>query len=117
MLLGVMKFQSVHPELAFLALLAVGGVEFACGQLPVIRKRREAFVVLTVLGAALMIAAVPFHYSGNNVVILWLIGGETLLIAGVAVNEVFFRRLGLLGGLLAGSHFVGIEFVQLMAIR
>jgi hypothetical protein len=117
MLLGVMKFQSVHPELAFLALLAVGGVEFACGQLPVIRKRREAFVVLTVLGAALMIAAVPFHYSGNNVVILWLIGGETLLIAGVAADEVVFRRLGLLGGLLAGSHFIGIEFVQLMAIR
>jgi hypothetical protein len=117
LLLVAMKFQSAHPELAFYAFLIIGAVEFSCGQLPSIRKRREAFIVLTVMGVALMIAAVPFRYSGNNVVVLWLIGAETLLIAGVLVDEVIFRRLGLLGGLLAGAHFIAIEFTQLATLR
>jgi len=117
LLLAAMKFQSVHPELAFYALLIIGALEFSCGQLPQVRRRREAFIVLTIMGVAFMIAAVPFRYSGNNVVILWLIGAETLLIAGVLVDEVIFRRLGLLGGLLAGAHFIAIEFTQLATLR
>ncbi len=117
LLMRLMKFQSVHPELAFVALLAIGAVEFACGQLPITKRRREAFIVLSVLGAALMIAAVPFRYSGNNVAILWLIGGEALLVAGVAVNEKVFRRLGLLTGVLVGMHLVGIDFAKLMDFR
>jgi hypothetical protein len=117
LLLGVMKFQSVHPELAFVALLVIGAVEFSFGQLAVTKRRREAFIVLSVLGAALMMAAVPFRYSGNNVSILWLIGGEALLIVGVTVGEVVFRRLGLLTGLLVGLHLAGIDFVHLMTIR
>jgi hypothetical protein len=117
LLLGVMKFQSVHPELAFVALLLIGAAEFGFGQLPITRRRREAFIVLTVLGAALMIAAVPFRYSGNNVAILWLIGGEALLIAGVTVREVVFRRLGLLAGFLVGLHLVVIDFRQVLSVR
>ena len=117
LLLGVMKFQSVQPELAFVALLLIGAVEFGFGQLPITKRRREAFIVLTVLGAALMIAAVPFRYSGNNVAILWLIGGEALLIAGVTVKEVVFRRLGLLAGFMVGLHLVVIDFRQVLSVR
>jgi hypothetical protein len=117
LLLGVMKFQSVQPELAFLALLMIGAVEFICGQLPITKRRREAFVVLSVLGAALMIGAVPFRYSGNNVAILWLIGAEAFLVAGVAVGEIVFRRLGLLVGLLVALHLVRIDFMRLMSFR
>jgi hypothetical protein len=117
LLLGAMKFQSVHPELAFVALLVIGAAEFSLGQLPMIRRRREAFVVLSVLGAALMMGAVPFRYSGNNVAILWLIGGEAFLAAGVVVGEVVFRRLSLFIGLLVGLHLVGIDFQQLMVVR
>ncbi len=117
LLLGTMKFQSMHPELAFVALLVIGAVEFSIGQLPIIKRRREAFVVLTVLGAALMVAAVPFRGSNNNPVILWLIGAEVLLAAGVRVSEVVFRRLGLFVGLLVGLHLVGIDFPELMAAR
>ena len=117
LLLLAMKFQSVRPELAYIALFVVGAVEFVCGQLPIIKKRREAFVVLTVLGTALMIAAAPFHYAGNSVVILWMVAAESLLVAGCAVDEVVFRRLGLLAGLLAGVHLVGIEFVRLVDLR
>ena len=117
LLLGAMKFQSVHPELAFIALLVIGAVEFGCGQLPITRKRREAFVVLSVLGAALMIAAPFFRYSGNNLDILWLIGAEVFLAAGVAVNEVVFRRIGLFTGLLVGAHLIAADFQELLAAR
>jgi hypothetical protein len=117
LLLGTMKFQSVQPKLAFVALLIIGAVEFSLGQLPITKRRREAFVVLSVLGAALMTAAVPFRYSGNNVAMLWLIGGEALLVAGVLFGEVVFRRLGLFAGMLVGLHLAGIDFRQLMTVR
>src|SRR6266436_6207262 len=117
LLLGVMKFQSVQPELAYLALLAVGAFEFGLAQLPVTKRRRQAFVLLSVVGAALMLAAVPFHYSGNNVAILWLVGGEALLAAGIIAKEVVFRRLGLLTGLLVGLHLLGVDFRHLLSLR
>jgi Predicted membrane protein (DUF2339) len=117
LLLGAMKFQSVRPELAFWALLLVGAIEFTLGQLPVTRRRREAFVVLSVLGAALMIAAVPFRYSGNDVAILWMIGAEAFLAAGVAAGEVVFRCLGLLAGLLVALRLFKSDFPQLIAVR
>ncbi|HSY11785.1 MAG TPA: DUF2339 domain-containing protein [Verrucomicrobiae bacterium] len=117
LLLGALKFQSVRPDLAFMALLIIGAIEFTVGQLPLIRRRREAFVVLSVLGTALMVTSVPFRASNNNPVILWLIGAEVLLAAGVAVGEVVFRRLGLGIGLLVGLHLIGIDFQQLMVAR
>ena len=117
LLLGTMKFQSVQPELAFVALLIIGAAEFAFGQIPITKRRREAFIVLSVLGAGLMTTAVPFRYSGNNVAILWLTGGEALLVAGVLVSEVVFRRLGLFAGILVGLHLAAIDFRQLAAVR
>jgi hypothetical protein len=117
LLLGVMKFQSVQPELAYLALLVVGAFEFSLAQLPITKRRRQAFVVLSVVGATLMLASVPFHYSGNNVAILWLVGAEAFLSAGIIAKEVVFRRLGLLTGLLVGLHLVGIDFRQLLNLR
>ena len=117
LLLGVMKFQSVQPELAYLALLVVGACEFSLAQLPITKRRRQAFVVLSVVGAALILAAVPFHYSGNNVAILWLVGAEAFLAAGIIAKEVVFRRLGLLTGLLVGLHLVGIDFRHLLNLR
>jgi Predicted membrane protein (DUF2339) len=117
LLLGTMKFQSVQPELAFWALLIIGAIEFCLGQLSITKRRREAFIILSVLGAALMISAVPFRYSGNNVAILWLVGAEAFLAAGLMVGEVVFRRLGLFAGLLVGLHLIGIDFQQLMVAR
>ncbi len=117
LLLGIMKFQSVQPELAYLALLVVGAFEFSFAQLPVTRRRRRAFVVLSIMGAVLMLAAAPFHYSGNNVAILWLVGAEVFLAAGIIFKEVVFRGLGLLTGLLVGLHIIGIDFRQLVTLR
>ncbi len=100
LLLGLMKYQSVHPEWAFRFLLLLGAVEFVLGQLPIARRRRAAFVVLSVVGATLMVAAIPFKYSGETLPILWLAEAEALFLAGVFLDEIVFCRLGLLASLL-----------------
>ncbi len=94
LLLAVMKFQSTHPELAFYALLGIGALEFIFGQLPVTRRRKAAFTLLTVIGTLLIFAAVPFKFSGNNIALFWMIAAEALLIAGLVQREGLFRRLG-----------------------
>jgi hypothetical protein len=106
LLLAVMKFQATHPELAFYALLALGALEFIFGQLPVTRRRKAAFTLLTVVGTLLVFAAVPFKFSGNNIALFWMIGAEALLIAGIAQREILFRRLGLLSGCVTGLLIV-----------
>src|SRR5262249_56240140 len=103
------------PELALVALLIIGAVEFSLGQLPITKRRREAFVVLSVLGAALMIAAVPFRYSGNNVAMLWLIGGEGFLGAGGLFGGVGFCRVGLFAGMLVWVSLLGFVFRPLLS--
>jgi hypothetical protein len=117
LLLAAMKFQSARPELAFYALLALGALEFACGQLSVTKRRRTAFVILSTMGAILMITAVPFHYSGGDVALLWLIGGEIFLASGIAVEENVFCRLGLLAGLAAALHVVFVDAEPFVALR
>jgi hypothetical protein len=106
LLLAAMKFQSTRPELAFYALLGLGAAEFLFGQLPATRRRRAAFILLTILGTALMLAAVPFKFSGNSIALLWMIAAEMLLVAGIAQREVVFRRLGLLTGVFTGALVV-----------
>lgn len=117
LLLGLLKFQSVHPELAYLALFSIGAFELAFAVLPITRQRRRAFVLLSIMGSALMLAAVPSHYSGNNVAILWLVGAEVFLAAGIIFEEVVFRRIGLLTGLLVGIDLVGFNVRPLVELR
>lgn len=106
LLLAVMKFQSTRPELAFYALLVLGALEFFFGQLPITRRRRVAFIVLTVLGSLLMLVAVPFKFSGNSIALLWMIAAEALLIAGIVQREIVFRRIALLTGIATGALVV-----------
>jgi hypothetical protein len=119
LLLGCLKFQSVQPELAYIALFVIGAAEFVCAQILATKRRREAFVVLTVAGTALMLAAVPSHYTYpvHDVAILWLVCAEVLLISGAIVKEIVFRRLGLLIGLLVGVHLLGSDFPILVNLR
>jgi hypothetical protein len=102
-LLAVMKFQSTRPELAFYALLGLGALEFAFGQIAPVRRRRTAFKLLTLVGTVLMFAAVPFKFSGNSIALFWMIAAEFLLAAGIIQPEVVFRRLGLIAGSLTGA--------------
>ena len=117
LLLGVMKFQSVRPELAAVALLVIGALEFTFAQLPITRRRRRAFIVLSLLGAALMIVSIPSHFSGNPVAYLWLVGAEVFLFAGIIFEEVVFLRVGLFTGLLVGIDLVAFNFRPLVELR
>lgn len=106
--LGVMKFQSFHPEWAFWGLLAMGAVEFTLGQLPVSHRRKAPFQVLSSLGAALMVMAIPFKYSGSHSLeILWMIGAEAFLLAGVFTRERLFRRFGGIISMLVALYLFG----------
>lgn len=100
LLLFLLKYQSVRPELAFYALLVLGAIELALGQLPVTRKRRAAVVILSTIGIVLLVAAIPFKYSGMGMAILWLAQAETLIVAGVLTRETLFRRFGFLAAVL-----------------
>jgi hypothetical protein len=117
LLLAALKFQSVHPELTYLALFAIGAFELAFALLPITRQRRRAFVLLSIMGSALILAAVPSHFTGNPVAILWLVGAEVFLAAGIIFEEVVFRRLGLFTGLLVGIDLFGFNFRPLVALR
>jgi hypothetical protein len=117
LLLGVMKFQSVQPDLAYIALLLVGALEFIFAQLPVTRRRRRAFVILSLMGAALMIVAIPSHVSGNDVAYLWLVAAEVFLFAGIIFKEVVFLRVGLFTGLLVGIDLLVYNFRPLVVLR
>jgi predicted membrane protein DUF2339 len=111
--LAVMKYQSFHPEWAFYALLGLGATEFLLGQLPVSRRRVAPFKVLSCLGAALMVAAVPFKYSGNTLEMLWLAGGEAFLLAGIFTRERLFRGFGLMVSTLVALYAFVVRVIPL----
>lgn len=103
--IAVMKYQSLHPEWAFRALLIMGAVEFTLGQLPVARRRKAPFQILSSLGATLMVVAVPFKYAGSHSLeLLWMAGAEAFLLAGIFTRERLFRQFGGLISLLVAAY-------------
>lgn len=104
--LWLMGYQSVHPDLAFQFFLMIGAVELILGQLPITRRRRAAFIVLTTLGSCLLVVAIPFHYSGQKLSAGWLAEAETLLLVGVFLREIVFRRLGLIVSIVAWIQII-----------
>ena len=66
----------------------LGAAELVLGQLPITRRRRLAFIVLTTLGATLLVAAFPFKFSGSNLSVLWLLEAEAFFLVGVFAPEV-----------------------------
>ncbi len=113
----VMGYQSVHPELAFQFLLAVGAAELAVGQLAATRRRRTAFVILTTLGAVLVTTAFPYRYSGSNLSLLWLAEAEAFFLAGVLTREVVFRRLSVLAGFLTAGQIAVADTLRVIRTR
>jgi Predicted membrane protein (DUF2339) len=105
-LLALLKYQSQHPEWAFWALLVIGGVELILAQLPIVRQRRTAFVILSTIGATLVVAAFPFRYAENpqRLSVLWLMAAEAFFLAGVFSREVLFRRFGLIVSVLTAAQ-------------
>jgi uncharacterized membrane protein len=116
-LLGLMKYQSVHPEWAFWALLVMGAVELGLSLLPITRRRRAAFLILATIGVTLLVAAMPFHFTGARLDALWLLEAEGLLLAGIFVREVLFRRLGILASMLVPIYLLSGDAGTLFGLR
>jgi uncharacterized membrane protein len=117
LLLALFKYQSLHPEWAFWALLAIGAIETLLGQLPITRRRRTAVIVLSTLGVVLLLAAFPFRYSGARLSVLWLLEAEALLLIGVWTKEVVFRRLGMLASALVAGQMVSVDAARIYGRR
>jgi hypothetical protein len=115
-LLGLLRYQSVHREWAFWALIVLGIVELVLSALAA-RRRRVAFVVLATLGSALLIAAIPFRYSGSDLSILWLAAAEAFLFAGVFTREIVFRRISMATTLLVVAQMVVLTGAPLLELR
>lgn len=108
--LGLLKFQSAHPEWTFRALIAMGTVEMLLGIWSRAR-RRSAFTVLTTIATVLLVAAVPYHFHGVSWPVLWLVEAHVLALCGLRLGEPIFRRLGLLAGFGASLVLLGKLFV------
>jgi uncharacterized membrane protein len=117
LLMAVLKYQSVHPEWAFWALLALGVVETGLGQLPATRRRRTAVIVLCTLGVVLLVAAFPFRYSGTRLSVLWLAEAEALLLIGVWTKEIVFRRLGMIASVLVAGQLLAYDAAEIFGRR
>lgn len=117
LLLLLLKYQSVHPEWAFWAVLAIGTAETILGQLPITRRRRTAVIVLTTMGVVLLVAAFPFRYSGTRLSVLWLLEAEALLLVGVWTREIVFRRLGAVATLLAAGQMICVDAARVYGMR
>jgi hypothetical protein len=117
LLLAVLKYQAIHPEWAFWCLLIFGAVELGLARLPLLRQRRTAFVILSTLGTALLVAAFPFRYSGFRLSVLWLVEAELFFLAGVLSREILFRRLGMLAGLIVAGQMLSVDAAEVYGAR
>lgn len=101
--LTVLHYESFHPAWRFWFLLAAGAVYLGISAFSRIIDRRVGFILASTLGVALLLAAIPYRYSGGNLEILWLIEAEALLIVGWRLADSHLRNLGWAGAaLLAG---------------
>ena len=116
-LLALLKYQSVRPQLAFYVLIILGAVELTLGRLPVARPRRAAVVILSTIGTILLIAAIPFKYSGMDMAIIWLAEAQALFLAGVFTREILFRRFGMLAALLTAGDLIVKNVVPTLESR
>lgn len=114
--LGLLKYQSAHPEWAFWALLVTGAVEMSLALYARIR-RRTAFIVLSSIASALLLAAIPFRYRGAHWSLLWVLEAEVLFIAGIRMRETVFRRLGMLAGFATAFPLAVSEIIPVYSLR
>jgi len=115
-IIGLLKYQSTHPEWAFRALVALGALELLLG-IWSRHRRRSAFVVLTTIGTVLLIAAIPFRFHGVSWPILWIAEAHVLALCGSRLDEPVFRRLGLLAGFGASLVLSFHDVLPLVELR
>ncbi|MGE5327550.1 MAG: DUF2339 domain-containing protein [Deltaproteobacteria bacterium] len=114
---SIIAYQAAHPELAFWFLFGVGSTEMALGQLPVTKRQRTAFVMLSTIGAVVLVSAFSYRYSAGKLSVAWLLESEALLLAGIFTREVLFRRLGVLVSYLVVGHMMFVDAIRLADAR
>jgi uncharacterized membrane protein len=103
---AVLHYQAFHPEWRFWFLMVAGVVYLGVSAYSRIVGRRWGFILASTLGATLIVAAVPYRYSGRGLEIFWLIEAEALLVAGWRLADSFLRKLGWAAtSILAGYVF------------
>jgi Predicted membrane protein (DUF2339) len=108
-ILGLMKYQSFHPEWSFRALLTLGAVEMTLAF--VMRgRRRPAFSVLVTIASVLLIAAIPLRFGGATWPLLWVLEGEALFLCGLWLKDRLMRWLGAGALLLVVGQLVAMHF-------
>ncbi|NUQ27956.1 MAG: DUF2339 domain-containing protein [Acidobacteriaceae bacterium] len=115
-LLALLKYQSVHPEWTFRGLLALGVAELV---LAFVARRRHhnAFIILSCIASLCLLAAVPFRFAGSSWSLLWLLESQMLFVAGLALRETVFRRLGVLSTFAASAHLVATGMLPIVRLR
>jgi hypothetical protein len=119
LLMAVLKYQSVHPEYAFWALLVLGSLELGLGQIPQARRRSMPHIVLTVIGASLLFTAIPFRAGLQTefVSLTWLAEAEAFFLTGVLTQEKVFRRVGLFAFVPLASKLISFEAARVFGAR
>ncbi len=92
--LVVLHQQSFHPEWRFRFLLFAGAVYLVVAYLARRQQRQLGYLLATTLGAGLLVAAIPYKYSGARLEILWLVEIEALFAVGWKLADRHLRRLG-----------------------
>jgi hypothetical protein len=115
-LMSLLKYQSSHPEWAFWGLLALGSAEMVLAF--VARRRyRMGFIVLSSIASLLLLAAVPFRFSGSPWSGLWLLQAEMLFLVGVQMRETVFRRIGILAAFAATVQLIALDVSPIFSLR
>jgi len=119
LLMAVLKYQSVHPEYAFWALLILGSLELGLGQIPQARRRSMPHIVLTVIGASLLFTAIPFRAGLQTefISLTWLAEAETFFLIGVLTQEKVFRRVGLFAFVPLAGKLISVEAARVFGAR
>lgn len=115
-LLALLKYQSAHPEWAFGGLLVLGVAELALAFMAR-RRHHNAFIVLSCIASLFLLAAVPFRFAGSSWSLLWLLESEMLFVAGLALRETVFRRLGVLSAFGAAAHLLATGMLPIASLR
>jgi len=92
--LAVMRYQSLYPEWRYWFLLGVGLVYLALAAFSQRIGRRLAFVLTSTVGAALVVIAIPYKYSGARLELIWAVEAQALLVAGWRFADRHLRKLG-----------------------
>jgi len=114
--LAVMRYQSLYPEWRFWFLLGVGIVHLGLAAFSWRLERRLGFLLMSTLGAALVVVAIPYRYAGARLELIWLVEAQALLVVGWRMADVHLRRLGWIALGVLGTYVMFQDLSPRLAV-